>query len=120
MPGKYDFPGIKKVGTAALETVLAGTGWGASMLASPFRPLFKYVIGYAIEWAANKGLVIINLGFIYVGGELDQSRFDKAMDEALERVKVAGLAEKQKEQIDNEVREAFRKFAHLNSKPTQP
>lgn len=121
MPGKYDFPGIKKVGTVALEAVLAGTGWGGKLLASPFRPVIKMILGYAIEWAANKGLVIINLGFIYVEGELDQSRFDKAMDEALEKVKLSGLSEKEKEQIDNEVREAFRKFARLNDKPvTQP
>lgn len=121
MPGKYDFPGIKKVGTAALEAVLAGTGWGASILGSPFRPIVRMFLGYAIEWAANKGLVIINLGFIYVEGELDQSRFDKAIDDALEKVKLPGLSEKEKEQIDNEVREAFRKFARLNHKPvTEP
>lgn len=120
MPGNYDFPGIKKVGTAAIEAVLAGTGWGAKIIGSPFRPVIKMLIGYAVEWAANKGLVIINLGAIYVSGEIDQSRFDKAMDDALEKVKIPGLSEKQKEQIDNEVRDAFRKFAHLNSKPVKP
>lgn len=119
MPGKYDFPGIKKVGTAAIEAVLAGTGWGAKIIGSPFRPVVKMLIGYAVEWAANKGLVIINLGFIYVNGEIDQSRFDKAMDEALEKVKVPGLSEKQKEQIDDEVRQAFRNFARLNDKPVK-
>lgn len=117
MPGKYDFPGIKKAGTAAVEAALSATGWGASIISSPFKPIVKMLIGYVIEWAANKGLVIINLAAIYVNGEIDQSRFDKAFDEALEAVKVPGLTEKQKEQIDNEVRDAFRKFAHLNKKP---
>lgn len=120
MPGKYDFPGIKKVGTAGLEALLSATGWGATLMKSPFRPIFKYIIGYAVEWAANKGLVVINLGAIYVSGEIDQSRFDKAMDDALEKVKVPGLSESDKEKIDNDVREAFRKFAHLNKKPVTP
>lgn len=120
MPGKYDFPGIKKAGTAAVEAVLAGTSWGAAIIGSPFKRIFLFAVGTIIEWAANKGLVIINLGAIYVNGEIDQSRFDKAMDSALEKVKVPGLSEKQKEQIDDEVREAFRKFARLNSKPVKP
>lgn len=120
MPGKYDFPGIKKAGTAAVKAVLASTGWGAQLIASPFRPLVDLIIGHLVEWAANKGLVIINLTAIYVSGEIDQSRFEKAFEEALEKVKVPGLSEKQKEQIDAEVREAFRKFARLNDKPVKP
>ncbi len=120
MPGKYNFPGIKKVGAASLEAVLAGTSWGASLLAGPFRPVVKLFLGHAIEWAANKGLVIINIGEIYISGELDQSLFDQAVDEALEKVKVPGLSETKKEQIDNEVREAFRKFARLNGTPVKP
>lgn len=120
LSGKYDFPGIKKAGTAAVEAVLAGTGWGAAILGSPFRPVFKMIIGYFVEWAANKGLVIVNLAAIVVNGEIDQSRFDKAFDEALEKVKVPGLSEKEKEQIDAKVREAFRKFARLNNKPVDP
>jgi len=120
MPGKYDFPGIKKAGTAAIEAVLAGTGWGASLISGPFKPVIKMLIGYGIEWAANKGLVVINLGFIYVDGQIDQSRFDKAIDDALEKVKVPGLSQKEKDQIDDEVREAFRKFARVNGKPVNP
>jgi len=120
MTGKYNFPGIKKAGTAAVEAVLAGTGWGAAILGSPFSPVFKMIIGYFVEWAANKGLVIVNLAAIVVNGEIDQSRFDKAFDEALEKVKVPGLSEKEKEQIDAKVREAFRKFARLNNKPVDP
>lgn len=120
MPGKYDFPGIKKVGTAAIEAVLATTGWGAKIVGGPFKSVFRMLIGFGVEWAANKGLVIINLGFIYVNGEIDQSRFDKAMDEALEKVKVPGMSDSEKEKIDNDVREAFRKFARLNSTPVKP
>lgn len=118
--GKYDFPGIRKAGAKALSMVLAGTTWGASILASPFKPVFEYIMGWAIEWLANKGLVIINLAVIYVDGELDQSKFDSSMDEALEKVKIPGLSEKEKAAIDEKVRNAFRNFAHLNDKPVKP
>lgn len=120
MPGKYDFPGIKKVGTAALKAVLTGTQWGAWILNSPFKPLFELILGHLIEWFANKGLIIINLGAIIVEGEVDQSKFDLALDDAIKKAKMPGLTDQEKEKIDNEVIEAFRKFARLNSKPLKP
>lgn len=120
MPGKYDFPGIKKAGIAAASVILASTGWGAKILASPFKNLFEYLIGYVVEWAANKGLVIINISAIYINGEIDQKRFDDAFDKALETVKIPGLTDVEKEKIDNEIIKAFRNFARLNSKPSSP
>lgn len=120
MPGKYDFPGIKKIGTRAASLVLSSTAWGAAILKSPFKPIVEMLMGYLIEWLANKGLVIINLGFIYIDGNLDQSKFDKAFDEALERLKVPGLPETEKAAIDEKIKNAFRNFAHLNDKPKQP
>ncbi len=120
MPGKFDFPGIKKAGTAAVKAMLASTGWGATIIASPFSKLFDYLIGYIVEWAANQGLIIINIGAIYLNGEIDQKKFDEAFEKALESVKVPGLTDVQKEQIDNEVIKAFRDFARLRSKPSSP
>ncbi len=117
LSGKYDFPGIKKVGTAVLKAVLAGTGWGAQILASPFRGLFETLMGFAVEWLANKGLLIINIGFIYVEGELDQKAFDKAFDDALSRLKTPGLSDPEKKKIDDKIIKAFRDFARIGPKP---
>lgn len=111
--GKYDFPGFRKAGTAALTAALATTAWGAWLIKSPFKPLFNFAAGLASEWLANRGLLIINLGAIYVGGELDQSKFDKAFDDALEKIKVPGLTDAQKKGIDDDVIKAFRKFGRV-------
>lgn len=111
--GKYDFPGIRKAGSAALKAVVAGTGWGAWIIASPFKPVFDAAAEWLSEWLANRGLLIINLGAIYVAGELDQKKFDEAFDQALEKVKVPGLTEDQKRGIDNEVIAAFRRFGRI-------
>lgn len=115
--GKYDFPGIRKAGTAALKAVVATTGWGAWLIASPFNSVFEVAAGWLSEWLANRGLLIINLGAIYVSGEIDQARFDKAFEEALEKVKLPGLTDEQKKGIDDEVIEAFRWFGRIGNKP---
>lgn len=117
--GKYNFPGIRKAGATALKAVLALTTWGAWLLKSPFEPVIDLTAEWFSEWLANKGLVIINLGAIYVSGEFDQSKFDSAMDQALDAAKAPGLTEAEKEAIDEKVRDAFRKFAHINSKPSK-
>lgn len=120
MPGKYNFPGIKKAGVAGLTAALAATGWGLKLMASPFKPLVNIILGYLVEWLANNGLVVINLAAIYVDGKIDQSQFDKAFDEALTKVQIPGLTENEKELIDEKVRKAFRDFAHLNNTPVKP
>lgn len=120
--GKYNFPGIRKAGAKTLEFVLASTTWGAAILATPFKPLIQLCSMWFSEWLANRGIVLINVGAIFIGGEVDQNKFDSAMDQALESVKIPGLTKtiEQKKAIDEKVREAFRKFAHISSKPTQP
>lgn len=115
--GKYNFPGIRNAGVKAINALLSATQWGAAIVASPFRPLYELVIKWIAEWAANKGLIFINLAAIVVNGEIDQNRLDSAMDIALEKIKIPGLSDKEKEVIDEPVRNAFRKFARLNSKP---
>lgn len=113
LKGKYDFPGIRKAGTAALTAVVAGTAWGAWIIASPFKPVFDAAVGFMSEWLANRGLLIINLGAIYVAGEIDQAKFDEAFDEALKKAKIPGLTDKQKKGIDDEVIKAFRRFGRI-------
>lgn len=117
--GKYNFPGIKKAGAKALEAALGSTSWGAAIIASPFKFLINAAAEWFIEYLTNQGLVIVNLGAVVVEGELDQSKFDNAMDEALEKVKIPGLSDAEKGAIDEKVRQAFRKFAHINSKPSK-
>lgn len=113
--GKYDFPGFKKAGSAALAAVLASTTWGAWLIKSPFKFVFDFASGFLSEWLANKGLLIINIGAIYVEGEIDQSKFDSAFDKALEQIKVPGLSDAQKKGIDDEVIKAFRKFGRVTN-----
>lgn len=111
--GKYDFPGIRKAATVAINLALAATGWGAWLLASPFRPLVLKIEEWAAEWLANRGLLILNLGAFYVEGVLDQAAFDQAMDEGLEKIKIPGLSEEEKWAIDEKVVQAMRNFGRI-------
>lgn len=111
--GKYDFPGIRKAGAAGLRLALASTSWGIALAASPLRKLLDLAAEWAVEWLTNRGLVIFNIGAIYVAGEFDQSKFDKAMEEGLKDAKAPGLSDKQKKAIDDEVIKAFRRFGRV-------
>jgi len=113
--GKYNFEGIRKAGALALSALLSSTGWGASIIASPFKPVINLILEWFSEWLANKGLLIINLGAIYINGEIDQDRFDKAFDEALNKVKIPGLTEDEKRAIDDEIIKAIRKFGRIGN-----
>jgi hypothetical protein len=113
LKGKYDFPGIRKAGGAALKVALASTGWGAKLLASPLKVLVDPAVGFLSEWLANKGLLVINLGVIYVDGKLDQKAFDAAMEDAITKAQVPGLTVDEQKEIDYAVIRAFRKFGKL-------
>lgn len=118
--GKYNFPGIKKAGARTLQFVLASTAWGAALLKTPFKYLLDLGAAWCAEWLTNRGIVLINLTIITKDGIVDQAGFDSAMDEALEKVKIPGLTIEEKKAIDEKVRDAFRKFAHVSSEPTDP
>ncbi len=123
LKGKYNFPGIRKAGVAAIEAALASTTWGASFLASAwfkvFSPLEEAILGWIIEWLANKGLIVLNLGAIYVNGEIDQVLFDRAMDEGLKRVELGRdkISAKDGKAIDDEIIRAARRFIDFGAKP---
>lgn len=116
LTGKYNFPGIKKAGAFAVKAALAATGWGAALLASPyfkfFEPVEELAIEEAINWLASEGLIVLNLGAIYVNGEIDQGLFDKALDEGLKRVENGRdkITPAQGKAIDNDVIAAARRF----------
>lgn len=109
--GKYDFKGIQKAGRLGIRALLSSTTWGASLLASPFNKPLNVVIDWLVNYLANRGLVILNLGAIYVNGELDQKAFDKALDDGLKKVNNSpNLSQEQRDAIDEEVRNAARRF----------
>lgn len=99
-----------------MKAVLSSTAWGASLLAGPFKGIVDKLLGYLTVYLANKGLLIINLGAIFIEGEIDQKSFDKAMDEALEKVKYKNLSDEERKEIDDEVIKAFRNFARVTRK----
>lgn len=111
--GKYDFPGIRKAGTAGIKALLALTSWGTWIITSPFNPLIDFLLNWISEWLANRGLIIINVGAFYVSGMFDQKSFDAAMEDGLKKASAPGLTDKQKKVIDDAVIEAFRKFGKV-------
>lgn len=118
LKGKYDFPGIKKAGTAGLTAALAGTTWGASALASAvWGPIIRTALGFLTEWLANKGLVIVNTGIELVDGQFDQRKFDVAMDVGIARARKPGLTPQEIKEIDDAVIEAFDDFADIGAAP---
>lgn len=111
--GKYDFPGLRRAGSLALKALVAGTSWGGSLLSGPFSSTINLLFEWLAEWLMNRGLILINLGAIYVEGKFDQAAFDKAMDEGLSKAKIPGLTPAQKKAIDDEIIKAFRNFARV-------
>lgn len=111
LSGKYDFPGIKKLGAQSLRLALNASPYTAWFFKVPGSIL---VCEFFINWLANKGLLILNLGAIQIGTEIDQHRLDKAMDEALNSIMEKGgrdkLTPEQKKEIDNAVIQAALKF----------
>lgn len=112
LSGKYNFSGIKKLGAAGLRLALASSPKSAWLL--KFGSLTDLVLEFFMNWLANKGLVILNLGAIYVSGEMNQRDLDSAMDRAISEIKYAGgidsLTEAEKRAIDEAVIKAARKF----------
>lgn len=116
LSGRYDFKGLKKYGAQGLIIALGTTAWGAAILKVPILgTLLRGCSEFFANWLANKGLMVLNLGAIFVSGEFDQKSFDAAMDKALSEVSQSGgkLTDEQKKRIDDEVIAAFRRFARF-------
>ncbi len=114
LTGKYDFPGINKYGALGIETALSTTPWGAAALKIPvIGSVIRMALSQIVNWLANEGLMVFNLGAIVVEGEFDQKDFDAHMDNAIKQVASSGssLTPAQKKAIDDEVIRAFKKFA---------
>lgn len=110
--GKYDFPGIKRLGAAAIRSALALSPWTAWFLRMPIGTTLLTEL--LANYLANKGLLILNLGAIVVEGELDQKQFDAAMSAAFDQIQAKGGREKltaaERKAIDDEVIKAARKL----------
>ncbi len=115
--GRYNFPGIQKAMGVAIDALIAGTGWGAALLASPFMPIVQFFVNALDNYLANRGLILLNIGINIVDGVIDQRNLDEAIDAGIRRVMqgrdtitlAEGLA------IDDEVRKAFDANADLGA-----
>lgn len=100
--GKYDFKGIKEKGASGLKLALASDPATAWMVKVPF---ITTALEYGVNWMANKGLVVLNIGAIYINGEIDQSKLDKAIEDGLKKVELSkgSLTPEQIKEIDDAV-----------------
>jgi hypothetical protein len=112
LTGKYDFKGIKEKGAKGILLALSVTTWGTWLIAHSFSPVLDFLIKTLVNWLANKGLVVLNIGAIYVNGEFDQKAFDKAMGDGIRKVEEAKgkLTPEQIKAIDDEVIKAADRF----------
>lgn len=123
LTGKYDFLGIKKAGAAAIKAALASTSWGASFVASIWfkllAPAEDMVLEMVVNWMANNGLVILNLGANWANGEFDQAAFDRSIEEGLGKIKLGRdkLTPEQGKAIDDSVIRAADKFIDFGAQP---
>lgn len=112
--GRYNFPGIRKAGKNAIRLLLASTSWGVAVLKSPLSKLIDLASEFLTEYLANKGIIVLDIGIAIIDGKIDQVRFDNTMNDAIEKLKQPGLTDKEKDAIDEKVRQAFRDFARVS------
>lgn len=117
LSGRYNFTGIQKATGRLIDALLAGTAWGAWLLASPFKPVINYLRDFAVNWMANNGLIVLNIGVNIVDGVLDQKALDKALDDGIRRVMQGRdtITEDEGKAIDDKVRKAFDENADLGA-----
>lgn len=115
--GRYNFPGIQKAASVGINLLLAATTWGAWLIASPFMPAVKIVEDFVVNWLANHGLIVLNIGVNIVDGVLDQAAMDKALDAGIKRVMQGRdkITPAEGKAIDEKVRESFDKDVDLGA-----
>jgi hypothetical protein len=115
--GKYDFKGIKKHGATGLLAAISSIPWLSFLSRLPF--LSRFMAEFIANWAANSGLIIMNVGYFYVDGELDQKALDRAIESGLKQVEQSGgnLTPEQIKEIDDAVIAAARKALPYGKPP---
>lgn len=102
LTGKYDFKGIKKQGASGIKLALSSNPYTLWLAKAPgIDTLLEAFANYL----ANKGLIVLNIGAIYVEGQIDQSILDRSIDEGLKKIQQAGgtLTPEQVKEIDDAV-----------------
>lgn len=97
---------------------MGAAGFKAALLSSPktswlvaWPALTNFLLEFLSNYLANKGLIVLNIGAIYVEGELSQNKLDKSFDNYLKYLQnQKPLTDKEIEAIDNEVINAARNF----------
>ncbi len=115
--GRYSFSGIQKAAGVAIDALIAGTGWGAWLLASPFMPIVSFFRDALVNFLANRGLIILNIGVNIIDGVIDQKALDSALDEGIKRVMQGRdkITPAEGKAIDDKVRAAFDRDADLGA-----
>jgi len=116
--GKYDFQGIKKFGGAGLRAAILTTPYLSWM--GRFGALTNLVTEFAANWLANRGLILLNVGAFYIGGEIDQKSLDSAIENGLKAVELSNgkLTPEKMKEIDDAIIKAADKALPYGNKPT--
>lgn len=108
LSGKYDFKGIKKQGASGIKLALASNPGTAAFAKIP---LIGSLLEFGVNWLANNGLIVINIGAIVVDGEVDQNLLDRNMEAGLKRVESGEVLTPEKiKEIDDEVIKSADRF----------
>lgn len=115
LTGRYDFKGIQKATGALIDALIAGTGWGAWILASPFRPIIAAIRDLVVNFLVNRGLIVIDVAAVLVNGKINESKLTDALNSAFEKLKVGRdkITPEEGAKIDAETTEAFDQFADV-------
>lgn len=110
--GKYNFAGIKKFGARGILLALDALPYVGAALRWGLRKPVEIILEGAVNWLANNGLIVLNVGAIAVEGDWDQKAFDSALEKSLAAVENSAgkLTPAQVKAIDDEVIEAARDF----------
>ncbi len=100
-----------------VDLLAVSTGWGAWLIASPFKPAIDAIEDLLINWLINRGLIIIDIGLVLVDGKISQSKLDAALDSAFEKLKVGRdkISPEEGAKIDADTTQAFDEFADVHA-----
>lgn len=97
------------MGAEGIRSALLSSPKTAWLIAWP--ALTNFILESVSNYFANKGLIVLNIGAIYVEGELSQNQLDKSIDNYLKYIQLGKeLTPQQIREIDNEVIRAARNF----------
>lgn len=83
-------------------------------------PLINAGLEFVSNWMANKGLIILNVGAIYVNGEVDTALLDRSIDYGIKQMENPDikLTPQQMKDIDDAVIRAADRALPYGRKPS--